>query len=899
MALTVAIILSGALAGIPGHFWQTGIEIDGSISTCIVTEAEGHAVPTLVSITPAPPSEGYRADQLWVDRAHQNAIAEECTICGSGDAILASWYLNNPRLSRYVTCGGGTPLWVYPASTAGGSVDISSGDSPIWGGANAAMGTAVWLSGGSQPSFVLEGGSKQDISDDGSRLVYVNSLNHLVCVDTATQGVLWDVPLVTVGNGVYGVDICGNATRVLVSAYDASTGAQVYNMSNGALVGSAVGNYGQTKGWMDYSGNRFVLGDFNARIKCYQWSGSAWTLAGNLVAGDSWVTAVAISADGLTAAGGTLGFSPYRGRVVAVDWPSGGSPASMWQYNAYGDEVSSLAICDDGSVIVAGSWGTYGATSGDVFTAFDHDGGIIFRLLDDIDEPGSIFSVDVSADGSYATASGKAVHARLMGNGGEVYGIQIMDTQQHDVGVIAIVSPVENQQVGNVVIPQVTVANLGLAAESFNVSAVIETAGGTPVWTGSASVASLAPGGTANVSFSTWTVPSFGSWNFRAQTLLAGDTYPQNDTLQASVRAYHDAEAMSIEAPYELNTIGMALSPAVMVRNGGTYTESMQVTMTIDGPGGQVYNQTVGSAALAPGATAVVTLPSWTPSQTGSYTADASVTVADDFVPDNDEKTLPFEVTYEIIYEDGSWESYYWVGSLQDDMFATRFTPTVSTPYTVTQFRVFVNSVEPFSWGMLCFDNGSGLPDVANPLFQVDNVSAPSSPGWLVVPINVWIDTPGDLWFVTHWPDTDVLGVGTDTEQPRHNRSWWHNTSSGWVNFTSGDWSFRLTVEPETGLEGGGAVEFLSMGLPTPNPFTGAVSIPVSIPSTGAIARVSVYDITGRCVRVVHEGGLAAGLQSIAWDGCSTDGAPVPSGIYFARLEAPGMGLSRKMVLIR
>jgi hypothetical protein len=101
----------------------------------------------------------------------------------------------------------------------------------------------------------------------------------------------------------------------------------------------------------------------------------------------------------------------------------------MWQYTSYGDEVSSIAICDDGSVIVAGSWGTYGATSGDVFTALDHAGAVIFNLLDDIDEPGSIYSVDVSDDGSFATASGKAVHARQMGNGGEVYGIQIMGSQ--------------------------------------------------------------------------------------------------------------------------------------------------------------------------------------------------------------------------------------------------------------------------------------------------------------------------------------------------------------------------------------------------------------------------------------------------------------------------------------
>ena len=62
----------------------------------------------------------------------------------------------------------------------------------------------------------------------------------------------------------------------------------------------------------------------------------------------------------------------------------------------------------------------------------------IFQLLDDIDEPGSISTVDISKDGSFVTAGGKAVHARQMGNGGEVYAIKILDQLSNDVGVKSI-----------------------------------------------------------------------------------------------------------------------------------------------------------------------------------------------------------------------------------------------------------------------------------------------------------------------------------------------------------------------------------------------------------------------------------------------------------------------------
>lgn len=887
-------------ASLPGHSFLLELLDEG---TSLVSTATGNPGPAARASHSAREaggeSDSHRAVGLWVDRNHQNAIAEETVISGGGGGILVSWYLNNTRISRYVTCGSSTPQWTYPVSTGGGSVDIAAAADAAWSATNNVLGTLAWLGSGSAPSLMTDPGLRQDISEDGSRLVFVDNQNNLVCINTSTQAVLWDVPLSTVGNGIYGVDISADGSRVLVSAYDASTGAQVYSMANGTAVGAPVGNYGQTKGAISGNGSRIVLGDFNGRVRMYQWSGSAWQLAAQITSGDSWVTAVAISDDGLTVAGGTLGFSPYRGRVLCIEWPSGGTPATAWQYGSYGDEVASVAVCDDGSVIVAGSWGQYGSTSGDVFTAFDHDGGVIYRLLDDIDEPGSIFSVDVSDDGAFATASGKAVHARAMGNGGEVYSLQIMDTQQHDVGVVAVLSPAENQQVGNVLTPQVRVGNMGLSSESFNVSAVIRTASGTQVWSDNASVSSLAPGQETNVTFDSWTVPAYGSWTLTAQTLLAGDSYHQNDTLSTGVRAYHDAAAVSVVCPYPENTVGMAMTPIVVVHNGGTYTENISVAMTIDLEGSQVYSQTVNLTAVPAGSTVQASMPDWTPSALGAGVAEATVTVADDYVPSNNGCSVPLDIVYEIIYDDGEWDSYYWVGTQDDDMFATRFTPTIDPPFTATLFRVFVNSSEPFSWAALCPDDGTGRPDVANPYYYVEDLSAAAPLAWLEVPMDVWIGEPGDLWFVTHWPDVKALAVGTDLDVPRTNRSWWHNTASGWVNMTSGDWSFRLTLEPATGMEGDPAPGVFSLGLPRPNPSSGMMSISVSVPESGGTARLAVYDMAGRCIRVLAEGSLAAGSHSYTWNGLTGEGPAAPSGLYFIRLDASGCMQTGRVVLIR
>ncbi|OQC70143.1 MAG: flagellar basal body rod modification protein [candidate division Hyd24-12 bacterium ADurb.Bin004] len=902
-SMLTLLILSSLPAGTPGHSVALEYLPDGSAlvaETTVPGDLPASPASDIVGVRVADaPSESHRAASLWVDRAHRNAIAEETVINGHGSGIFTSWYLNNPRLSRYVTCGSATPQWSYPISSDALTVDIAAAADLVWSATNRVAGTFAWLDSGSSPSFTASPGLRQDISEDGSRLVFVGLSNNLVCINTSTQTVLWSVPLHTVGNGINGVDISSDASRVLVSAYEASTGAQVYNMSNGALVGSPVGNYSQTKGAISGDGSRIVLGDFNGRVRMYEWSGSSWQLAAQIASGHSWVTAVAISDDGMTVAAGTLGFSPNRGKVLCIDWPSSGTPTTSWQYTDYGDEVASVAVCDDGSVIVAGSWGQFGATSGDVFTAFDHDGGIIFQLLDDTDEPGSIFSVDVSDDGAFATAGGKAVHAREMGNGGQVYSIQIMPTQQHDVAVVAVISPTENQQVGNTITPQVTVSNMGQSTESFSVSATIKTTSGTTVWSGSASVSSLGPDQNRNVSFSSWTVPSYGSWVFSAQTLLSGDTYHANDTLSVGLRAYHDAAVLSIARPYAENTVNMAMTPLVLVKNCGTYSENISLTMTIDLAGSQVYNQTQTLPTLAPGATLLAPLPSWTPSSVGAGLVEASVTVTDDFVSSNDDASLPIEIVYEIIYDDGEWDSYYWVGSLQDDMFATRFTPTISTPFIATRFRVFVNSTEPFSWAGLYPDNGSGRPDLSNPYYYVENISAPSAMSWLEVPMNVWINEPGDLWFVTHWPDAKSLAIGGDNDDPIDGRSWWHNASSGWTNYTSADWSFRLTLEPSFGMEGGETPLRFSLGIPRPNPMRSRTSISVSVPTAGGAARLAVYDLAGRCVNVLNDGALTPGVHEFEWNGLTQDGSAAPSGLYFVRLDAPGCRSTGRLALIR
>jgi hypothetical protein len=84
-----------------------------------------------------------------------------------------------------------------------------------------------------------------------------------------------------------------------------------------------------------------------------------------------------------------------------------------------------------------------------------------------------------------------------------------------------------------------------------------------------------------------------------------------------------------------------------------------------------------------------------------------------------------------------------------------------------------------------------------------------------------------------------------------------------------------------------------------PNPFNPSTTIGFSVPQAGNLTLV-VYDMTGREVRTLASGSMAAGYHAVRWDGRDNRGSTVSSGVYFFRLRAgAGFVETRKMVLNR
>jgi hypothetical protein len=903
--------------GLVGVSQEISTAPDGSAQERFVTNPSGSMG---FSGVPTPAAGMFMPDTsvLWVDRNHLNAIANDVFLSGDGMNILVGWWLNQQRVSFYRTLANETPIWHRSFVSdwqipVGGSFD---------GSALAATGTGPPLTEWNKTSFVPNwtfswpsgyrgvGSNGVSISEDGTRLASVcagSGDGILYVFDVATGDTVYTRHF-NPTSGVYGVDLSDDGLVALVSTYD-----MLFIWDDGESRGT-LGNYGQTTARISGDGSVVVMGDFNGNVKAYRWNavGHYYDLKIQDNTGHPWVTAVAVSADGSTVMAGTYQYNPSSsGKVLMYDTTSS---TPLWEYSNYGDYVNSVALTPDGSRGVAGSWGQYGGTFGEVLSVFERSSSTpIFALLDDIDEPGSIFAVAISDGGDYVAAGGKAVHAREMGNGGQVYAIIIGEVPAANVGTASIDNPGIYLEKGSAVAPMATFANYGKANATFWTYYSVFDSLGAVLYSDSQQVVDLAPGLTQQNAFtSTWAPAEYGWYKVVAYTSLVGDAYAGDDTLLTIAKCMHAARAVAVRPPFPEVTVKMALNPAVTIVNEGSYTDTVTCYISIlDSLGGEVYSDTETANGLKPDSSFTVGFKEWIPQEVGDYSAVAWTWVTDEHSPSNDSTEQGFACTYEIIYDDGSADIYIVVDfTYYDNKFAQRFTPTIDYPYYLTRARVWVNGTNAFE--LTAHQDSSGLPGkiLAGP----DTVAASSAPGWVVKDYSsIPLDIASDFWIQVHWLPTSpgAPAIGADANGPRELRSWWYwdNPSNpGWHNWTAHDWMIRATALPPLGVEDR-ETEFASIGVKrfnlyesSPNPFCDRTTIRFDLGMTDLSAgpQLEVFDAAGRIVKSfdIH-GGSRDSAGEVSWDGRSREGARLPAGVYFLRLTAGEKTATRKMVVLR
>ena len=120
-----------------------------------------------------------------------------------------------------------------------------------------------------------------------------------------------------------------------------------------------------------------------------------------------------------------------------------------------------------------------------------------------------------------------------------------------------------------------------------------------------------------------------------------------------------------------------------------------------------------------------------------------------------------------------------------------------------------------------------------------------------------------------------------------------------WDDPLAGNLDYRNWIQnPEGIAEEIALSDGVSLGPVTPNPFRSSTRITFSIPSRliGSPVTLTLLDAGGRRLRVFPDLQSAGSPHVVVWDGCDESGLPVPSGVYFLRIQAAGRSVSTQLV---
>lgn len=110
--------------------------------------------------------------------------------------------------------------------------------------------------------------------------------------------------------------------------------------------------------------------------------------------------------------------------------------------------------------------------------------------------------------------------------------------------------------------------------------------------------------------------------------------------------------------------------------------------------------------------------------------------------------------------------------------------------------------------------------------------------------------------------------------------------------------TIRYGQPTEVSVPDGSGEPLLTLEQNYPNPFRFSTRLNFAIPQAEHV-RLTVYDLSGRLVRLLADEEMAPGQHGLDWDGTDEDRRPVPNGVYFCRLQRPGREEHRRMTLLR
>jgi parallel beta-helix repeat protein len=391
----------------------------------VVTEDESVGVSSSVEIDRS----GIPEDIIWL-YSDGYSIPESVSLGEAGTKIWVGQNLNYQRNQLFETEGEGIPLWEYSLPGTDYNYVSASEDASVLASLVSKVGECKvykWTSTSSIPDWEYTFPTEYwaaifvTVSKDGSTIAAAGKSdeNVLVAIFDSTSGTpIWTFTYPD-GSMIRGIDISDEGSIILVASQ-----STIYVLERDTQTVRWIGStYATDAHSLSGDGSLIANGCFD--FKLYKWNGDTyetlWTydIPGNWVFGEC-----DVSADNSTVMVGAYNYVTYLEKKILMFDTSSSTP--LWEYSTsgsgeYQDIVSDVALSNDGSMGIMGAWGDQYHTHPEVAIFCRGSSTPIFSL----ETPGSVYSVDISAQGQYATVGCKAVHANEGGRGGVVYSIKI------------------------------------------------------------------------------------------------------------------------------------------------------------------------------------------------------------------------------------------------------------------------------------------------------------------------------------------------------------------------------------------------------------------------------------------------------------------------------------------
>lgn len=378
------------------------------------------------------------------------SIGSSVKVSKDEELTYVAWWLNNIRASLYGTTSA--PVWETPVTadfefpidmTPNGAF-IAVGFSNLVRVYATATQALVW------EKTTVGSVAYVKINADGSQVFVVENApagQDKASVSAYNVGVndpIWSTDFM--GTGV-AFAISGDCSKLAFCQYPGANKMWILDGTNGDIIFDAFYR-NQNPPAFSYDGKVIISGDYGGYAYLHEFDENTgsynekWSFKVGGGGTSAWVIGVDVSADGSTVAVGTLVFlaSGFDGEIYLFNTYSN---TPLWVFEHTGDEISSISMSEDGSLIAVAGWGPLDHAKPDFFLFRKESKVPLFTLT----TPGSFNSVDISPDGTYCSVTGKAVHARVMGSGGLLYNINADPGGGTIAGIVSLTGATTSENV--------------------------------------------------------------------------------------------------------------------------------------------------------------------------------------------------------------------------------------------------------------------------------------------------------------------------------------------------------------------------------------------------------------------------------------------------------------------